>query len=93
VYNTKISSAVENLQQELPSFALVDKCFADERQACFLIEKGRFFGMGYIPPDASIYSMEDCKQYLTSYPDNDYIRGLIYTHASNYPGKKLILRS
>jgi DNA polymerase-3 subunit epsilon len=92
VYNTKISSAVENLQQELPSFALVDKCFA-ERQACFLIEKGRFFGMGYIPPDASIYSMEDCKQYLTSYPDNDYIRGLIYTHASNYPGKKLILRS
>ncbi len=93
VYNSKLSSAVENLQQELPSFALVDKCFAEEKQACFLIEKGRFFGMGYIPPDAAVYSMDDCKQYLTPYPDNDYIRGLIYTHASNYPGKKLILGS
>jgi DNA polymerase III subunit epsilon len=93
IYNTRINSAIEYLQKELPSFAVVDKCFAEDRQSIILVERGRFYGMGYIPSDAAVYSMEECKSYLTPYPDNDYIRGLIYTHVSNYPGKKLILGS
>jgi hypothetical protein len=33
----------------------------------------------------------ELKEYLTRYPDYDYMRGLVYQHAEQWPGKKFVV--
>jgi DNA polymerase-3 subunit epsilon len=55
------------------------------------MEKGRFYGMGYLPGDVIAQNVDELKNYLTPYSENDYIRGLIYQYAARFPHKKKVL--
>lgn len=88
LYNARVEEAIGYLEQLLPSFAVVDSGMLAEQQSCILIEKGRFYGMGYLPSDASVVDLDSLKMYLTQYPESDYIRGLVYQYAERYPHKK-----
>lgn len=89
VYNNRVQEALDFLEASLPTFALVDEGHRAVEQSCILIEKGRFYGMGYMPSDCSVHDMDSLKTYLTRYPENDYIRGLVYQHAEKFPHKKV----
>jgi DNA polymerase-3 subunit epsilon len=92
-YNNRVFEAVDHLEIMLPTFAVVDERtdVADGR-SCILIEKGRFYGMGYLPSEAAVYSYDELKHYLQAYPENDYIRGLVYQYVQKRPEKKLVLQ-
>ncbi len=87
----RVDACIHHLDNELPSFALIDYGLQREEQSCILMEKGRFYGMGYLPADSNVNSIDEFKYRLTPYAENDYIRGLVYQHAARYPGKKIIL--
>lgn len=89
-YNERVLRAVDHLEKALPTFAVMDDRFDAEGRSCILIEKGRFYGMGYMPPDAAVYSAEELKRYLQVYPENDYIRGLVYSYVQSRPEKKIV---
>ena len=91
-YNSRVLDCTQHLNNELPSFALLDVGRTEEEQSCFLMEKGRFYGMGYLPQDLPINDIETLKTYLTVYAENEVIRGLIYKHAEQYPFKKVDLK-
>lgn len=91
-YNARVEEALEYLQNQLPSFAVVDRTH-EGGQGCILMEKGRFYGMGNLPEDVSIHSMEDLKGYLVKYPENDYIRGLVYQYIHQKPEKKILFET
>lgn len=91
-YNHRVLEATDYLEKLLPTFAVMeDRSDADGR-SCILIEKGRFYGMGYMPNDAAVYSAEELKSYLQVYPENDYIRGLVYQYVQKRPEKKLVFQ-
>ena len=90
-YNKRVKEAVDWLEQWLPTFAILDEGNEQAEQSCILMEKGKFYGMGYIPADVSVTNREMLKQYLTQYPENDYIRGLVYQYAEKHPHKKICL--
>jgi DNA polymerase-3 subunit epsilon len=90
-YNLRVNEVIGFLQKELPTFALVDYGLNHEEQSCILMEKGRFYGMGYLPLHVNISGVDDLKNYITPYFENDYIRGLVYQHAVKYPHKKIAL--
>jgi DNA polymerase-3 subunit epsilon len=90
-YNERVLQCVSYLENELPSFALVDCGLQEEEKSCILIEKGRFYGMGYLSSEIEASDLEDLKFRLTPYAENDYIRGLIYQYAERYPHKKISL--
>ncbi|MDB5223259.1 MAG: polymerase subunit epsilon [Chitinophagaceae bacterium] len=90
-YNRRVTECIEQLHKELPTFALVDYGLNVEEQSCILMEKGRFYGMGYLPSHVSISGIDDLKNYITPYSENDYIRGLVYQHAVKFPHKKIAL--
>jgi DNA polymerase-3 subunit epsilon len=92
-YNERVNACIHHLDNELPSFALIDYGLQREEQSCILMEKGRFYGMGYLPADSNVNSIDEFKYRLTQYAENDYIRGLVYQHAARYPGKKIILNN
>jgi DNA polymerase-3 subunit epsilon len=92
-YNKRVQACIHHLDHELPSFALIDFGLQQEEQSCILMEKGRFYGMGYLPTDITIQTIEELKFRLTPYAENDYIRGLVYQHAARYPAKRISLNN
>lgn len=91
VYNTKIKMALEALNKNLPTFVLVDEGLADDEKLCLLVERGSFWGMGYLPKTFPVTSSIELKNYLNPYADNDYIRNNIYSFADANPGKRILL--
>jgi len=88
-YNARVQDAIFQMSNQLPSFAVIDRGNMLEEKSCLLIEKGRFIGMGYLPNDARVDQIEDLKSYLTLYPENDYVRGMIYQYIERNPSKKV----
>ncbi|MEO6723380.1 MAG: exonuclease domain-containing protein [Ferruginibacter sp.] len=92
VYNLKIKQAIQGLEEQLPTFAVMDKGLKKDEQLCLLIERGSFWGMGYLPSATLITSTADLKCYLNPYADNDTIRNSIYSFVEANPGKKISLQ-
>lgn len=90
-YNKRVEACIAHLQKELPTFAVIDNGLNHQEQSCILMEKGRFYGMGYLPQDVALTTIEQVKHYITPYSENDYIRGLVYQHATKFPHKKMVL--
>lgn len=90
-YNERVQQAIAWLEEWLPTFALVDEGNQTEEQSCILMEKGKFYGMGYVPSDVQIMNRDELKNYLVQYPESDYIRGLVYQYAEKNPKKKIAL--
>ena len=90
-YNKRVLDCFHYLENELPTFALIENGFTNNEKSCILIEKGKFYGMGYLPSSLSYNDLDDIKFRLTPYNENDYIRGLIYKYAEKYPYKRINL--
>ena len=89
-YNQRVKKAIAHLRDSLPSFAVVEEMslLKKEQQGIILMENGRFFGMGYLPPNVTISSIEELKPHITPYPENGYIRGLVYQYATKFPERR-----
>jgi DNA polymerase III subunit epsilon len=92
IYNNKVKKAIQSLQSQLPTFLLSDG--DGENANYFLMEQGRFIGMGPLSKELlQTENIESIKTGITIYPDNDYVRGLIYQFAEKYPDKKIKILS
>ena len=89
VYNERLSRAIQSLTESLPSFALADNGRHGREYSYVLIERGKFYGMGYLETDITIRDIDGLKDHLTAYPENDYMRGLVYQYAARWPNKKI----
>lgn len=88
-YNFLVEQALESLKQNLPSFALMDKGRNDTERSYIWVEKGTFYGMGYVGKDTDLQTADDIKASLTRYPSNRYCVELINSYATKYPYKVL----
>jgi len=93
MYNLKIAKMLEALEQQLPTFAVVDSGRNEQEKLCLLIERGCFWGMGYLPSTMQLSSAKEIKNLLVPYQDNDTIRKSIYSFAMQYPHKRVSLQS
>jgi len=92
VYNGKIKRALEALEEKLPTFAVMDSGIKQDEKLCLLVERGNFWGMGYLSSSQHFSSAADLKNYLQPYADNDTIRNSIYSFVEQYPDKRVALR-
>ena len=91
MYNNKVNRAMEALDRQLPTFAVIDKGIKDKERLCLLVERGSFWGMGYLPASLRVTSPVELKNFLNPYADNDYIRNSIYAFVEANPDKKIEL--
>ncbi len=89
-YNKKVEAAIQELHDALPTFAIRDEGRTADEHSCLLIEKGKFYGMGYISHYFDVDSLQQLKAHLTPYPGNDYIRGMVSGYASKFPERTVI---
>lgn len=86
-YNARVLTAVQHIKEFLPTFALLDDSKHNNKQACLLMEEGRFYGMGYLPSSYKIKTIDELKEKLDVHTDVAYIRTLILNHAQQFPQK------
>lgn len=86
-HNEKVANAIHCIQSNKQSFAIIDKGRTADEKSCIWIEKGHFYGMGYITSDVQITNTSEIKEYMTLYKSNHYIMQLIYSYIEKYPGK------
>ncbi len=92
VHNGKVRTALAALAEKLPTFAVVDTGLQPNECLCLLVERGSFWGMGYIPDDFPLTTCTALKALLQPYTDNDTIRNSIYTFVEAYPEKRVVLK-
>ena len=90
IYNEKVQWAIDQLRDNLPTFAIRDEGRSLDEHSCILIEKGQFYGMGYIGSDAEADNLHQLKNYLTPYPGNDYIKTMIHNYADSNPHRMVV---
>jgi DNA polymerase-3 subunit epsilon len=90
-YNGKVKTALQSLEVQLPTFAIIDDGLTKAEKLCLLVERGSFWGMGYIPAIHPIKNVYELKEKIVPYADNDYIRNSIYSFAEANPAKKIML--
>ena len=87
-HNQKMLEAIGLMEQHLPTFGIVQEG-ADEKglplMVGYLIEKGKFVGMGFIKPIVDIYVQENFRSAITVFPDHDVTRGQLLNHATRFP--------
>lgn len=91
-YNGKIKKALEALEEQLPTFAIIDDGLSKSEKLCMLVERGCFWGMGYIKAGKTPKDIYSLKELLDPYADNDFIRNSIYSYAEAHPSKKILLQ-
>ena len=89
-YNSKVNNAIEKLNEALPTYAIQDAGRTDNECSCLLIEKGKFYGLGFVSNYFNINSLENLKPHLMPYPGNDYIKGIISGYAAKFPERKVV---
>ncbi len=88
VYNKKVADAINWMRKHLPTFALIDKGIDDNENSCILVMEGNLYGMGYInDKKQQLKSIEALQKNMEPLQDNDYIRNLVFRHATEYPEK------
>lgn len=90
-YNEKVKLAVNCLQQNLGTFAIVESAVTGNRKSCVLVENGKFYGMGLLPHDNNSYDSMHLKGHLTIYPENEMIRTLVKSYTQKNAGNVIKL--
>ena len=86
VYNDRILQAIASLTSR-PSYIVLDKGLNEEEVSCIMVVKGSFFGMGYLPKNFDTITEEAIAEYIKPYKENSYIRTLLNTYITNFPGQ------
>ncbi|GAA4088045.1 exonuclease domain-containing protein [Mucilaginibacter panaciglaebae] len=90
IYNMKVNLAIAELNKALPTFAIRDEGRTDDEHSCILVEKGKFYGIGYISHYFQVENLQQLKDYITPYPGNDYIKNLVANYAEKFPHRKVV---
>lgn len=87
-YNEGAEEAISWIKKHLPTFALVDKGLEDNEHSCILVVEGNLYGMGYVTDKKGLaQDLEKLQQQMEPLQDNDYIRNLVFRHATSFPEK------
>lgn len=92
-YNQKVDAAIDFFLKSRSSFAILDKGRDADERSCIWVEKGHFYGMGYIDSDMVFAETSELKDHVMPYSSNHYVMQLIYSYAEKYPGKVKKLES
>ncbi|MEP6845914.1 MAG: exonuclease domain-containing protein [Panacibacter sp.] len=86
-YNERVNGALQNLQSQLSTYAILEPAAFGKQNVCVLVEKGVFYGMGAIPDTINFTDIERLKKKITQYPENEVIRSMLASYRLKYPSK------
>ncbi len=89
-YNARVDEAINELQLELPSFAIMEEGREAGEKTWLLMEDGRFYGLGFLPARQVIRNKEQLKELITPYMGNEFVRHFMLQYAETHPARKMV---
>lgn len=89
-YNKRVLLAIASITNK-SSYLVLDKGISENEISCIMVDGGSFFGMGYLPKNIEYISKQTIQEYIHPYKENSYIRTLLLSHVSNFPGQVRVL--
>jgi DNA polymerase-3 subunit epsilon len=81
MYNKRTNKIIEEIIFRNKNFILIDKGKNSDEKSIVVVEDGHYYGSGYIDQTSTLYSFNECKEYVKKsifYPDSDMlIRGFL----------------
>ncbi len=90
-YNERVQHLLEDISKDAPSYILIDNGRNKLERSCILVDKGGFYGMGYITEQHIPRNIAAAKSLLTPYPSFHLIDKLVTEFACLHPEKQIIL--
>lgn len=81
IYNQSVQKALDWIEAQKQTFLIRDK------DGCVLVEEGKFYGMGHLPKHVAVKAIDEVKEKLTVYPENEVLKSMIRNFAERYPHK------
>jgi DNA polymerase-3 subunit epsilon len=85
IYNQSVQNAVAWINEQKQSFLIRDQA------GCVLVEDGKFYGMGQLLDDTDLSLIDNIKNQLVAYPENEVMRSMIRNFAERFPHKVVML--
>jgi DNA polymerase-3 subunit epsilon len=85
-----VHQALQALAVRLPTFAVLDEGLQENEQLYLLIERGSFWGMGYLEKNLLVDNINKLKELIEPMADNDFIRNSLFQYVEIHPEKKLV---
>ncbi len=86
-YNLRVHQSIEWLQEQKETFLIKESYLDGTGTSCVLVDKGRFYGMGIIDNQAGELTIDQLKEILIPYPENEMIRSMISSFVHKHPNK------
>ena len=91
VYNARVQAAIDQMQTEKSTYAIMESSMICNDVSCILVEKGRFVGMGLIPDKVDPFRIDHIKDHMIAYPENEVLKNMIRSYSDKYPTRVLQL--
>ena len=91
LHNDQIQAAIDFYLNSRTSFAIIDKGRTTDERTCILVDKGQFYGMGYLDSDVVITVSNNIKEHIKQYKPNQYSTQLVLNYAQKYPRKVVFI--
>lgn len=89
-YNMRVKNAISTFQYRSPDFFIVDKGRTKEEYAIVKIEKGKYYGFGFVPADNGLSNIAGLDDYIKPYKDNRDIQSIIRGYLRRNNGVKIL---
>ena len=83
-YNEKVNAAIKWIGEQKETYLITEETRG--ATSCILVEEGKFYGMGLLD-NKPVTTLEELKERLTPYPENEVIRSMLAAFVNKYPHK------
>lgn len=89
-YNLRVNEALSLLKDEFETYMIIDEGRERNEKCCILIEKGDFYGMGFLNKDKISNNLNDIKEMITPYPSYTFIQNTLNEFVIKNPDKRVV---
>ncbi|MFZ9660714.1 MAG: exonuclease domain-containing protein [Chitinophagaceae bacterium] len=86
-YNERVKLALESLKEIQPDFAIMEKGRNENEKAIVLVEKGKFYGYGFVSSDLKFQNVDQIKTLIQPFPENEFVTSEMFRYAETFPEK------
>lgn len=79
-YNIRVEEAISSFTESGKSYIIQGRGRTPGEYSVVAVERGKYLGYGFVPADAAICSLEECKEYVNGNWDNQDVQKILESY-------------
>lgn len=91
LWNQRLLQTLEAERCQRSAFLIREPAWQQEQDVCVLVQNGSFYGMGCLPKNQPVHTVDEARHLLSPYPEYESVRNLIRKYALTFPQRIVVL--